>query len=97
VTTTPTHATRDRIPVRVDHVETEVVDSEVLLYHPQRTTAVYLNPAAGLVWGLCDGARSVADIIAVLVESYPDAEAAIAEDVREAVESLQKDGMIVLR
>jgi len=88
---------RDRIPAPADHVETELVDNEVLLYHPRQTTAVYLNPAAAMVWGLCDGARTVADIIALLQDSYPDAGATMVEDVEHAIESLHKDGMIVLR
>ena len=49
----------DHIPVPAAGVEMEVVEGEVLLYHPQQTRAVYLNPTAAVVWGLCDGSRSV--------------------------------------
>jgi hypothetical protein len=86
-----------RIPAPADFVEVEVVDDEVLLYHPRQTAAVYLNPTAAVVWGLCDGSRTVADIVALLEESYPDADPPIAEGVEAALASLQKDGMIVFR
>ncbi|MDR3469475.1 MAG: PqqD family protein [Xanthobacteraceae bacterium] len=86
-----------RIPAPADLVEVEVVDDEVLLYHPRQTAAVYLNPTAAVVWGLCDGRRTVADIVALLEESYPDADPPVAEGVEAALASLQKDGMIVFR
>jgi hypothetical protein len=37
---------------------------------------------------LCDGTRSMADIIAFLQQEYPDAQSAVVEDVRVAVEQL---------
>lgn len=86
-----------RVPAPADFVEAELVDGEVLLYHPRQTAAVYLNPTAALVWGLCDGNRTVADIIALLEASYPDADPPVADGVAAALESLQKDGMIVWR
>lgn len=86
-----------RIPVPADFVEVEVIDNEVLLYHPRQTAAVYLNPTAAVVWGLCDGTRSVAEIVALLEQSYPDADPPVAEGVEAALAGLQKDGMIVLR
>ncbi|MGO9357552.1 MAG: PqqD family protein [Xanthobacteraceae bacterium] len=95
--TAASSVTRDRIPVPADHVETELVDNEVLLFHPRQTAAVYLNATAAMVWGLCDGVRTVADIIALLEGAYPDAGASIVADVEDAFQSLHKDGMIVLR
>jgi len=86
-----------RIPVPADFVEAELVDNEVLLYHPRHASAVYLNPTAALVWGLCDGHRTVADVIALLESSYPDATPPVAEGVEAAFAGLQKDGMIVFR
>jgi Coenzyme PQQ synthesis protein D (PqqD) len=62
----------DLIPKPVADVEMEVIEGEVLLYHPRQTRVVYLNQTAALVWGLCDGNRSVGEIIRVIEESYPD-------------------------
>jgi hypothetical protein len=47
----------DHIPVPAADVEIEVVDGEVLLYHPQQTRAIYLNPTAAVVWGLTGADR----------------------------------------
>lgn len=85
----------DHIPVPVADVEMEVVDGEVLLYHPQQTRAVYLNPTAAMVWGLCDGNRSVREIIRVVNETYPDADS-IADDVLATLNQLQEGGVLAV-
>ncbi len=85
----------DRIPVPAAGVEMEVVEGEVLLYHPQQTRAVYLNPTAAVVWGLCDGSRSIGDIIRVLGESYPDADS-LTDDVLATLNQLQESGVLVV-
>jgi len=85
----------DHVPKAATDVEIEVVDSEVLLYHPQQTRAVYLNPTAAVVWGLCDGRRSVGDIIRVIGESYPDADS-LTDDVLAALNQLQESGVLVV-
>jgi Coenzyme PQQ synthesis protein D (PqqD) len=85
----------DRIPMPVSNVEAEVIDGEVLLYQPQQTRAVYLNPTAAVVWGLCDGRRSIREIIRAIDESYPDAGADLKEDVLATLNQLQESGVLV--
>ncbi len=85
----------DRIPIPAAHVEMEVVDEEVLLYHPQHTRAVYLSPTAAAIWGLCDGSRSVREIIRVIGESYPDANS-LTDDVLATLNQLQESGILVI-
>jgi hypothetical protein len=84
------------IPKPIANVATEVVDGEVLLYHPGQTRAVYLNPTAAVVWGLCDRNRSVRDIIRVIAESYPDAGASLTDDVLLTLKSLRECGVLVV-
>ena len=84
----------DHIPVPTADVEMEVVDGEVLLYHPQQTRAIYLNPTAAVVWGLCDGSRSVREIIRVIGESYPDADS-VTDDVLATLTRLRESGVLV--
>ena len=86
----------DHIPVPAADVEMEVVEGEVLLYHPQKTCAVYLNPTAAVVWGLCNGMRSVREIIRVIGESYPDADANLTDDVLVTLNQLQESGVLVV-
>jgi coenzyme PQQ biosynthesis protein PqqD len=83
------------IPVQEARIAIEIMDGEVLLYHPQRTAAIYLNQSAGLVWGLCDGNRSVAEIIRLLAEHYPDALGNLEMDVCETIESLRRQGALM--
>jgi pyrroloquinoline quinone biosynthesis protein D len=88
--------TIDQILVPATDVEVEIVDGEVLLYHPQQTRAVYLNPTAAVVWGLCDGSRSVREIIRLIGESYPDA-GSLTDDVLATLNQLQESGVLVVR
>lgn len=85
----------DNIPAPAAGVEIEVVEGEVLLYHPQQTRAVYLNPTAAVLWGLCDGSRSVGEIIRVLGEGYPDDDS-LTDDVLAALNQLQESGVLVV-
>jgi Coenzyme PQQ synthesis protein D (PqqD) len=87
----------DLVPTAVAHLETEVVGGEVLLYHPQQTRAVYLNPTAALVFGLCDGKRSVQEIGRVLSECYPDDGASLLDDVLTTINELRESGVLAIR
>jgi hypothetical protein len=94
---TPSHDIMiDLIPKPADDIEMEVVEGEVLLYHPQNTRAIYLNSAAAVIWGLCDGTRSVREMIHVIGESYPEAND-LAEQVMVTLNQLQENGVLVFR
>jgi len=86
----------DSIPKPVADVATEVVAGEMLLYEPRQTRAVYLNPTAALVFGLCDGNRSVGDIMRTITECYLDDAASVSDDIFAAVKGLQASGVLVL-
>ncbi|MGO9357951.1 MAG: pyrroloquinoline quinone biosynthesis peptide chaperone PqqD [Xanthobacteraceae bacterium] len=78
------------IPLRDPEIVTDTLEGELVLYHPQRTTAIYLNQTASLIWGLCDGHRSLAEIVELLAMHYPDAGSNLETEVREAIESLRQ-------
>lgn len=63
----------------------ERIDGEITVYHPTLTTSVYLNDTGALIWELCNGERSVADIIAILTEIYPESGEQIETDVKSIV------------
>ncbi len=90
------HATIDRIPKPTADVEMEVVEGEVVLYHTGQTRAVYLNPTAAMIWRLCDGKRSVREIIRMIVSSYPEAAMTVADDVLMALKELQENGILAV-
>lgn len=83
------------IPRANDEFSLEEIDDELLLYHPAKTKAVYLNETAALVWQLCDSKRSVAEIIALLEENYPESDT-IQSDVEQTLQQLADNGAVKL-
>jgi pyrroloquinoline quinone biosynthesis protein D len=67
------------------------VREEHLLLVPEG--AVRLNPTAAAVLELCDGERSVDDIVEVLRARYDGAE--VGDDVRELVDGMAERGLLV--
>ena len=85
------------VPTPNTEYRLEKMDGELLLYHPAATTTVYLNETASLIWHLCDGQRSVGEIVASLQESFPEAGDGIASDVESALNSFVEHGAIRLK
>ena len=54
---------------------------------------VRLNPTAAEVLGLCDGKRSLDDIVGELSARYDGAD--VREDVREMVDAMAQRGLVV--
>lgn len=77
----------EAIPQANTEFNLEEIDDELLLYHPTKTKAVYLNETAALVWQLCDNQRSVAEIVSLLAENYPESDK-IGEDVEQTLQQL---------
>jgi hypothetical protein len=46
-----------------------------------------LNESSALIWGLCDGEHTVAEITAILQALFPGEEISIAQDVQENLQS----------
>lgn len=67
------------------------VREEHLLLVPEG--AVRLNPSAAEVLELCDGARSVDEIVDVMAARYDGAE--VGDDVRELVDEMAERGLLV--
>jgi pyrroloquinoline quinone biosynthesis protein D len=67
------------------------VREEHLLLVPEG--AVRLNETAALVLGLCDGRRSVEEILAAVSERYAGAD--VADDVRELLGGMSEHGLVV--
>jgi hypothetical protein len=92
------HSARSRLEqvlAPVADLQVEVVDGECLVFHPEHEQVMYLNPAAALVWGLCDGVRPVREICRMIREGYPDAPADLEEDVMGALTQLEEYRVLV--
>jgi len=72
----------------------EQIDAELLLYHSGRTTVVYLNQTALMIWQLCDSQRSAAEITALLAAAFPGDRDAIARDVAQVMRHLVEHGVV---
>ncbi len=66
----------------------EDMDGEILLYQPVSAEAIQLNESSLMVWKLCDGKHSVADIITAIEELYPDQASRVSRDVNFVVGTL---------
>jgi hypothetical protein len=73
----------------------EEMEGENLLYRLGGHKAIHLNDSATVIWKLCDGSRTVQDIVDLLGKEYPGSEAAVAADVREAIELLVSEGALL--
>lgn len=67
------------------------VREEHLLLVPEG--AVRLNPTAAEVLELCDGERSLDDIVGVITGRYDDAD--VGGDVRELLDAMAQRGLVV--
>lgn len=74
----------------------ERFEDEIIVYHPTKAVSLYLNDTGALIWELCDGKKSVADIIAVLAELYPESVEQVERDVKAVISRLTSAGIAVL-
>jgi hypothetical protein len=73
---------------RSPEIELEPVGNDLLLYSPRNEVIFALNQTSALIWNLCDGSRTVAEIVEILCEAYPDAAADIPAQVEETLGKL---------
>lgn len=85
-------------PRRVALVEQHQLADETLLYLPDAGTIVVINGSARMIWDLCDGARTVRDIVDEILERLELADltivAALDRDVRTTVAELSGHGLL---
>ncbi len=84
-------------PRRKSGYHLEMLENELLLFSPEQELVLYFNETASVVWELCDGQRTVNDIVFLLSDAYPEAREAIESDVYSTLEQLAHHGVIELR
>jgi len=72
----------------------EALDDELLLYHPNQTTIMYCNATASLVWQMCDGERTIGEMIELLSAAYEQPEEIIKPDVISALDEFCRHGAV---
>jgi hypothetical protein len=85
---------KDFVPTQVDGFQVENLDGEIVLLHPARNAIIYSNQTGALVWQLCNGERSVDEIVGILSAAYPESKAEIAVDVPQVIQSLVSSGAL---
>jgi hypothetical protein len=88
------NAPSDRVPTHAAGCQTERLGDETLVFCPAVAETIYLNDTAALVWGLCDGSRTVQQIVHLLRQAYPEDAARVAGDVEQTLRGLQERGAI---
>lgn len=59
-----------RIPIHHPRTASRVFSGEAVVIAPAENTVRMFNPVGSRIWQLMDGQRSVAQIVAVLIEEY---------------------------
>lgn len=74
----------------------EDMDGEMLLYNPKNATTLHLNGPTVIVWELCDGERSVQQIIDLVKDAYPEQSEQIADDITAVITDLSSRDVLEL-
>jgi len=83
-----------RIPRHVADFKLQVLDGEAVIFHPASKKVVHASPSAALIWELCDGQRSVEQIIELLGGEYPGSLAEIEQDVPDTLKLFSDAGVV---
>jgi len=81
-------------PLRQPDYKLEVIDDELLLFHPSNTTLLYCNQTASLIWQLCDGQRTVQELTELLGAAYPEAAESLSQETVATLEQFSAHGAI---
>lgn len=83
-----------KIPYPMPDFQIQNLDGEIVLLHPVQNTILHINPTGALIWQLCNGVRSVTEIVIILSEAYPEARNQIAVDVPKIIYELAAHGAL---
>ncbi len=84
-----------RHPCPAPGYQIETLDDEIVLFHPAKRAIFYSNSIGALIWYMCDGQRTVAEIIKILSATYPDAAQQIAQDVPQTLATFAEHSAII--
>ena len=88
---------KDLVPTPVDGYQIETLEGEIVLFHPTRNVIIHGNQTSALIWHLCDGVRTVDEIVEILSAAYPEARHDVQVDVPAAIQKLVSQGALETR
>jgi pyrroloquinoline quinone biosynthesis protein D len=80
---------------RRDGVMAQEAQGKTVLLRMDDGSYYALDDVGALVWELCDGERSLADVIAALCAEYDAPETTVTADVIEFVNDLRRERLLV--
>jgi hypothetical protein len=84
-------------PCPVPGYQVEFLDGEIILFYPAGQKIFHSNRSGALIWQLCDGRRTVADITQILSEAYPEDARQIQADVQDTLQLFAEHEAITWR
>jgi Coenzyme PQQ synthesis protein D (PqqD) len=85
------------VPVKADNLEVNEVPDGYVVYEGARDKVHYLNKTAAVVFELCDGEHEIEEIVLRVAELFNLEATACNSEVRNCVESLSKEGLVLFR
>ena len=82
-------------PKRGNQVIAQKASNDLLLLNMADGNYYSLNEIGGRVWELCDGTRSVSEMIAALAAEYDVSHEVLEKDVSDLLNNLQDGKLIV--
>ncbi len=86
---------RDEILRRRDGIVTQQASKTMVLLDVEGGEYYSLNPVGARAWELCDGSRSVEEVIAIVCQEYDAPEEDVRKDVIELLEDLTTENLLV--
>jgi hypothetical protein len=80
---------------RHEGVLRQEVSGSVVLFHMEKGTYYSLNDVGTRAWELCDGTRTLSEIVGVLAGEYAETEATIHEDIATLFSELSDEQLLL--
>jgi hypothetical protein len=87
--------TLESCPKRGEQVVAQKAANEFLLLNMEDGNYYSLNEIGSRIWDLCDGKRTVSQVIATLAAEYEAPYSTLKDDVVELLDDFQKGKLIV--
>jgi coenzyme PQQ biosynthesis protein PqqD len=86
---------RESCPKRGEQVIAQKAANDLLLFNMNDGNYYSLNEIGSRIWELCDGNRSVSQLVEALAAEYDASSEVLENDVVELLESLQSGKLII--
>ena len=81
---------------RVDGIVSQETQGQTVLLRLEDGGYYALDEVGAMIWDLCDGQRSISDIVALLCEDFDAPEEVVRTDVLEFVDELRRERLLVI-